>query len=51
MFDYNGYVIEYNLYKRSEYTVQFEGEDIWFDSEQEAKDFIDSLQEVLWLKR
>ena len=47
MIEYKGYTIEFNTYKRNECTVFFEGDDIWFESEQEAKDFIDSLQEDL----
>ncbi len=40
---YKGYVIEYNLYGKGEFTVQFDGDDIWFTSIQEAKEFIDEI--------
>ncbi len=39
--EYKGYFIEYNIYGKSEYTVQFCGDDYWFSTEKEAKDFID----------
>ena len=39
--EYKGYYIEYNLYGKGEYTVQFCGDDFWFTTEKEAKDFID----------
>lgn len=32
--------IAYNFYGRGEYTVQYMGDDIFFDSEEEAKQFI-----------
>lgn len=40
---YKGYFIEYNIYGSGEWTVQFEGDDIWFPTEAEAKEFIDEL--------
>jgi len=39
--EYKGYFIEYNIYGKNEYTVQFFGDDYWFSTEKEAKDFID----------
>ena len=38
---YRGYYIEYNVYGRGEYTVQYEGDDLWFDTIEELKAFID----------
>ena len=43
--EYKGYVIEFNIYHQNEYTVQFGGDDIWFTSEEEAKQFIDEMTE------
>lgn len=47
MFDnsvrYKGYDIEYNFYNEGEYTVQYQGDDIWFKSMEEAQTFIDEL--------
>lgn len=41
--EYKGYTIEYNIYHKGEYTVFFDGDDIWFTSENEAKQFIDEI--------
>ena len=38
---YRGYVIEFNIYGQNEYTIQFEGDDFFFKSLDEAKAFID----------
>lgn len=38
---YKGYDIEFNLYNQGEYTVQMNGDDFWFMTEEEAKAFID----------
>ena len=38
---YRGMDIEYNLYGQKEYTVQYCGDDMWFESLEEAKLFID----------
>lgn len=43
MTEYKGYYIEYNIYGQKEYTVQYDGDDVFFKTEQEAKDFIDRL--------
>lgn len=40
---YKGYGIDYNLYGNGEYSVQYLGDDVMFDSEEEAKEFIDTL--------
>jgi len=39
--EYKGYYIEYNFYGKGEYTVQYEGDDVWFNTIKEAKEFID----------
>lgn len=41
---YKGHWIEFNFYKRGEYTVQYGDSDLWFDTEEEAKAFIDSIE-------
>lgn len=41
--EYHGYFIEFNLYGANEYTVQVNGDDVWFESDEKAKEFIDSL--------
>lgn len=38
---YKGYSIEFNIYGQNEYTVEFEGDDVWFTSLSEAKRFVD----------
>ena len=40
---YKGYYIEHNFYGMGEYSVQFCGDDIMFDTEDEAKAFIDEV--------
>lgn len=40
---YKGYDIEYNFYGKGEYTVQYDGDDVWFKSKAEAKKFIDDV--------
>lgn len=45
IYDYNGYYIEYNLYGENEYTVQFCGDDVVFNTLKEAQAFIDSINE------
>lgn len=42
---YKGYEIECNCYGRNEFTVSFEGDDVWFETLDEAKAFIDSMEE------
>lgn len=41
--EYNGYYIAFNFYGENEYSVQYQGDDIIFNTENEAKAFIDSL--------
>ena len=41
--EYKGYDIEYNFYKMNEYTVQYCGDDIVFNSLEKAKKFIDDI--------
>lgn len=43
---YKGYDIEYNFYGKGEYTVQYQGDDVWFKTEQEAKKFIDEISGI-----
>ena len=43
MTNYKGFDIEYNIYGDGEWTVQFEGDDVWFPTEKEAKEFIDEV--------
>lgn len=42
---YKGYWIEFNFYGDGEYTVQYLGDDIVFETVEEARKFIDSLEE------
>ena len=41
--EYNGYYIEYNLYKKNEFSVQIEGDDVIFETFEAAKKCIDGL--------
>lgn len=41
--EYKGYGIDENIYGTGEYTVQFEGDDYFFDSIDEAEAFIDDM--------
>lgn len=41
--EYKGFQIEYDLYKQNEYTVQYNGDDVVFNSIDEAKQFIDEI--------
>ena len=41
--EYKGYYIEYNFYSENEYSVQYCGDDLIFRSEEEAKEFIDTI--------
>ena len=45
MKEYKGYYIDFNIYKQKEYSVQYCGDDFLFKTEEEAKAFIDSIQE------
>ena len=40
---YKGYAIDYNFYGQGEYTVQYCGDDIFFNTKEDAKKFIDGL--------
>lgn len=42
---YKGYWIEFNLYGDGEYTVQYCGDDVIFETLEEARKFIDDLEE------
>lgn len=41
---YKDMLIEYDFYNHGEYTVQYQGDDIWFDTLDAAKKFIDEIQ-------
>lgn len=41
--NYKGYIIEKDIYHRGEYTVQVYGDDYWFQTVDDAKEFIDSV--------
>lgn len=41
MTEYKGFFIEYNIYGLKEYSVQYCGDDYVFQTEDEAKRFID----------
>ena len=43
--EYKGYYIEIGFYGEDEITVQYCGDDIWFNSVEEAKKFIDQITE------
>lgn len=40
---YKGHIITYNLYNKKEYTIQIFGDELFFKTEKEAKNFITSL--------
>lgn len=42
-FEYKGHYISFDLYGNNEYTVQYCGDDIYFRTEKDAKEFIDSI--------
>lgn len=41
--EYKGYYIEFNFYGHKEYSVQYCGHDVCFESEEAAKAFIDEV--------
>lgn len=43
LIEYKDYDITYNFYGNGEYTVQYCGDDVWFTSEKEAREFIDDI--------
>lgn len=45
MIEYKGYTIEQNFYNKNEYTVYYAGDDIIFNTLEDAKEFIDSLKD------
>lgn len=45
MTEYKGYYIEYDFYGNNEYSVQYCGDDVIFNTEAEAKAFIDEITE------
>lgn len=42
--EYRGYDITFNLYGKNEYTVEFCGDDVVFETEAQAKAFIDEME-------
>ena len=42
---YRGWDLSYNFYGKGEYTLQYDDADIWFDTEAEAKKFVDEIME------
>lgn len=42
---YKGYGIDFNIYGRDEYSVQYCGDDFMFGSLDKAKEFIDDIQD------
>ena len=43
--NYKGFDIEFNFYGSNEYSVQYCGDDLIFQTETEAKEFIDTIAE------
>lgn len=43
MEEYKGYYIEYNFYGENEYSVQYCGDDVIFQTVEDAKKFIDEI--------
>lgn len=41
--EYKGFYIEFNIYGSNEYTVQYCGDDVVFDTVKEAKEFIEEV--------
>ena len=42
---YKGFAIEFNFYGMNEYSVQYCGDDVMFETVNEAKAFIDTISE------
>ena len=42
-YEYKGFYIEFNFYGRNEYTVQYCGDDLMFETKEEAERFIDEV--------
>ena len=42
--EYKGYYIEHNVYNANEWTVQYCGDDLIFNTLEEARDFIDEVE-------
>ena len=41
--EYKGFYVEHNIYGRDECTVHYCGDDVWFESKEEAIEFIDYI--------
>ena len=44
MTEYRGYYIERNVYGSGEYSVEYCGDDVIFDTEEQARAFIDEVE-------
>ncbi len=42
-YPYQGYYIDFNVYGKNEYTVNYNGDDVWFKTMKEAMAFIDEI--------
>ena len=45
--EYKGYCIEHDFYGEGEYSVQYCGDDVIFDTQYEAERFIDEITEEM----
>lgn len=43
--EYRGWAFDYNVYGKNEYTIQVDGDDIFFKSLKEVHSFIDEMEE------
>lgn len=41
--EYKGYGIDYNFYGEHEYSVQYDGDDVMFETIEDARAFIDEV--------
>lgn len=41
--EYKGYYIEYDFYGMKEFSIQYCGDDVMFETEQAAREFIDEI--------
>ena len=42
--EYKGFYIEFNFYGNNQYSIQFCGDDLIFNSKEDAYNFIDNLE-------
>lgn len=43
--NYKGWTFDYNVYGRNEYTIQVDGDDIYFKSLKDVHKFIDEMED------